>query len=380
MKPSAATPLPTAAPLGRAGRWTCALFALVWIAGWTAIVGGIDFVGGRQVLRQWSTAGFLPTPGRVTRVDVQSTRHKNSETHKLEIAYEYVVDELRHRNAGWNYLEMESSGDWAQNVAREFPAGSPITVYYNPADPDDSLLEPGPTGMEFFGALFLMPFNVVMFVSWAIALLSLRKTNWRREVQVLEESPRTVVRMRRWNAMLTAAAVLFVGGLFAAILLAITTDGRPSLALGSSVFVSTIGLAVAAAIYIAYTNRDGRADLIVDPRDQTVELPAPGLSARKIAIAYDKLVAIRTEAVQQTGRRGQPTGGYNYFTQVVWHDRDQTIRSQQIKQWNSADAAENFAAWLNENMRGETRGDISGATDNDVRFAAQPNEVFRATD
>lgn len=68
---------------------------------------------------------------------------------EVPFAYDYVVGKIRYRGHRITPGQDRAIGIFnpdaadPQDVARRYPPGTAVTVYYDPADPDDSVLEPG---------------------------------------------------------------------------------------------------------------------------------------------------------------------------------------------------------------------------------------------
>jgi hypothetical protein len=53
-----------------------------------------------------------------------------------------------------------------ERIVRRYPPGRQTKVYYNPADPADSVLQPGADGSDLLLVLFLAPWNLMVAVAW----------------------------------------------------------------------------------------------------------------------------------------------------------------------------------------------------------------------
>ncbi len=85
---------------------------------------------------------------------------------KVRFQYEYTVDGITHTNDrlrfGVNRCQTSNAAeDIARNDFSTFPVGADITVYYDPADPQESVLVKGTAGLFgtrigwLFGAAFV---------------------------------------------------------------------------------------------------------------------------------------------------------------------------------------------------------------------------------
>ncbi len=103
-----------------------------------------------------------------TIVDSRIGIHSGSEdgtTYTPDVMYEYWVQGKLYRagNIRPSKLDESSPAD-AQRKLDRFPTGASVTVYYNPADPYDALLEPG---MELHN--YLIPFVGIFVMADSVA-------------------------------------------------------------------------------------------------------------------------------------------------------------------------------------------------------------------
>ncbi len=74
---------------------------------------------------------------------------------RVHISYEYRVKDVTYKNSRVNFQDDKAS---KKKIRSQYNVGDTLTVYYNPDDPDQSVLQPGATLtsllMKLFGALF----------------------------------------------------------------------------------------------------------------------------------------------------------------------------------------------------------------------------------
>ena len=123
-------------------------------------VGGIAFVLiGYNSMQKAKAAKAWPTvEGRITASEVDSYWKRDRDSgsqrmHQAKIAYEYTVDGENYESTKISFMNTSSSmRSQAQAVVKKYPAGGTATIYYNPLNPQEAVLEPGATG----GAMFFM--------------------------------------------------------------------------------------------------------------------------------------------------------------------------------------------------------------------------------
>lgn len=89
-----------------------------------------------------------------------------------EVKYTYTVGGREYTGDHVRLFELQvSNQEAARSVAARYPLGASVTVHYNPADPSQAVLEPGPGGsvwMILAAAIgcFLVSAGLGLFVRW----------------------------------------------------------------------------------------------------------------------------------------------------------------------------------------------------------------------
>jgi len=68
---------------------------------------------------------------------------KGASKSKPVIHYSFSVNGVEYKSNRYSSTVARGSSFWAKEVIDRHPAGSAITVYYNPDDPSNSMLDPG---------------------------------------------------------------------------------------------------------------------------------------------------------------------------------------------------------------------------------------------
>jgi hypothetical protein len=128
------------------------------------VVGAVvAFYFGKPIVDNAKASLKWPTvEGRVTVSTVERKRSSDSTTYAANVGYEYEVDGQKQLGDtvwfGGNF--SSSNSGLARETVDKYPAGSQVQVYYNPEDPNQSVLEPGAfwttymvygIGLLFFG-------------------------------------------------------------------------------------------------------------------------------------------------------------------------------------------------------------------------------------
>ncbi len=155
---------------------------------------GIDGYRDGQATKSWPT-----TTGHVISADVQekvetrrdmNDRPRTERTYTPAVRYEYTVGAqtyLGHRVKADDY---GGGADRAYGIVNRYPAGTTLTVFYDPDDPDQAVLETGAdtSGVYLFGGVGAL-FTVIGLAALAAAGVLFRRRNlgsaWRPAVSGL---------------------------------------------------------------------------------------------------------------------------------------------------------------------------------------------------
>lgn len=113
-----------------------------------AILGGLGYYlykrNQQSMAYRQSTQTWQSTTGTVVMSSVQRKRTGRSYSNYPVVVYLYQVNGQQYQSqrikAGEQFLNVRLSGQ-AEATVRKYPIGSTATVYYNPANPAESVLE-----------------------------------------------------------------------------------------------------------------------------------------------------------------------------------------------------------------------------------------------
>ncbi len=130
----------------------------------------VAFSVGKPIRDKAAASTAWPTAdGRITRSELERVREEGRTMYSVDVAYDYAVaGEAFSGERVWFGDDFRSSSitTWRRLVDR-YPVGTAVQVHYDPADPGDSVLEPGATwsgsviyliglGMLVVGGLILL--------------------------------------------------------------------------------------------------------------------------------------------------------------------------------------------------------------------------------
>jgi len=141
-----------------------------------AIIGaGIAVYGIGEVRKAKATMNWPSTQARIIRSEI--VRHPASDigkpdTYGPEIGYEYVIDgrKLTGNNIAFGVTGASSDHGFAEEYVAKFPAGKGVNVFFDPTNPQDSVLERGASGKTYFplglGLIFVIMGCFFAVISW----------------------------------------------------------------------------------------------------------------------------------------------------------------------------------------------------------------------
>ncbi|MDO8571970.1 MAG: DUF3592 domain-containing protein [bacterium] len=146
------------------------IFALVFV-----IVGGATlFIWGIPTIQKaYESKNWPSVQGTITVSNFVTDRSTNSDgsdatTYKADIGYDYILNGQTHSGSDVSFGAYSSSNaSEMRSIVNRYPLGKSVAVYYNPKDPNASVLEPGANLGSFLaagiGALFFI-LGIVMAV------------------------------------------------------------------------------------------------------------------------------------------------------------------------------------------------------------------------
>lgn len=313
---------------------------------WSAITLFFDGSIGRTAVRQLAAQSYTVTDGTVIASSVATSEDSDGDTtYRPEVTYRYRVGERELVGDHLSYNTMFTSGaKWARNTVAELAPNTPVRVYYNPADPTDSVLRPGLDGSLLFLALFMTPFNAVMFTLWAAIAKSIRLRFFRPPaggIRINLNGRGSSIQLEGMPALgaglATIAGLAFVG-MFAIAFLA--GGFHPSLTLMTSVWAVLLTCGVGATLWQSVRNRSDRARLLIDEGNAIIDLPPTRGRTERLRLAMADLTALHLSRESTTDSEGSVQNKYALAIQS--HDRS----PERIAMWSNETQTRGFGTWL----------------------------------
>ncbi|WP_437187924.1 DUF3592 domain-containing protein [Planctomicrobium sp. SH668] len=186
------------------------------------MIGVVILVTAIKAWEVWRARNWIPTQGKVTQSNVINRRLKNRRGPSDKrtgnfpnVVYEYEVDGIVHRGNTVNVTPHVPDAE-VETVLERYPVGTPVTVYYNPANLKEAVLErdwPAGLGYGVVG-LILFILAIAYGVPWMLNYA---------ESRIAPELPHPE---RGWLVVLSAAAGVFLLWLYAALQIEHTRSRR----------------------------------------------------------------------------------------------------------------------------------------------------------
>jgi hypothetical protein len=314
------------------------LFALFW----TALVGLFDLVVGVGVISSVRSQSFASVEGIVTSSEITTHDSDDGTTYGVDIRYAYNVNGKAFEGDTYRYSAFSSSGgDWAREAVAAHPKGARVRVYYDPANPQASVLAPGLDGADLFIMLFLTPFNVVMIgLWWAIGapLWHRWRGTQRDSIDWFHHGGAVRVRLAPLPWIASGFAGAGAAAFVSIFIVAFTAGFHPSMAFAQTMWALTLAAGVGSAFYVRQKSLAGDYDLVIG--DRQVDLPAGLERTKRTTLDKKSIAGVAVEKVEQ---------GEN---NTVWEVR--LLKSdgghEAVAQWYDEEQAGKLARWLEDQI------------------------------
>ena len=134
------------------------MITFVWV--WFLLVGVPGVI---VMLRMLKSAQSESSWSRIPGVVLEARILNTSEGYIPKIRYEYICEGDKHENSMYKSLVSASnSHSPAERVLRRYPVGANVTVFVNPKNPSDSVLEPMNSEIPYY--LGVAGFSLCTFI------------------------------------------------------------------------------------------------------------------------------------------------------------------------------------------------------------------------
>ena len=121
------------------------------------------YFGLRDILRAQASTRWLPAPGVIVSSDLNVETDSDGNTYySADIHYSYPLDDRQFRGDRVFFGQVSTTKRMQVfDLLLKYPRDSVVTVFYNPVDPTQALLEPGIHGANWFLPLLGAVFSLV---------------------------------------------------------------------------------------------------------------------------------------------------------------------------------------------------------------------------
>ncbi len=137
-------------------------YPLLLLAIWTGVLLAGNYVVIETSFHQLLANDFATTTGEIMRSDLKQTGYVKR---GVNMSYSYAVNGMDYTGHRYRYDERDGAFDY-RAVTNMFRPGSRQKIYYDPADPADSVLAPGLRGCDWLLLVFALPLDVMTAAIW----------------------------------------------------------------------------------------------------------------------------------------------------------------------------------------------------------------------
>jgi len=305
----------------------------------TLIFDGLLVVNG---YRQVKAQSYAVVEGRVTHSEVTEHHDDDGTTYGVDVRYTYQVAGRRYECDRYRYGQISSSDNSARKIVASLPVQRAVQVHYNPADPADALLKVGLEGSDFFMALFLTPFNLVMLGGWAILgsmLFGRGEQKPAGGAKIVRRGFRTIVRRPSVPSIAVAGVAMAALAFVLIFVIGFGLGFNPSLVVMKAVWGAVLGVGFVAYFWSRAAGGPGKRCLEIDEIRRTLTLPGGSRRNLPTIVSFGEVEDVVVEAGRSQGK---------HAATLVYHGADGTQQRRPIVEMADPHKAKQMATWLKQ--------------------------------
>ena len=322
------------------------LFALIW----SGLVLSFDGVMVHGVYKQLEFVHYPSVTGAITHSEVTSHHgSKGGTSYTASVEYSFTVGDQQYIGNKIRFGMSSSSFASASAIVGAHPVGSTTPVFYNPANPQESLLSPGVNGSDFMLPIFLTPFNMVMLGLW------LWIGGWLREhwfkpvaggVKIIADGMVIRIRLPQFPALGWGLAATGGLGFISIFIVGFGTNMEPSIPLAILVFFTVYGAGLGIYLWQRRKIESGIDDLLINESSRSLELPLTYGRKARIAASISDVKSLFIERIEHRSNKG----GISYTYAPTLHLARTEPAAQKLADWSDELKANDFTEWLRQKL------------------------------
>jgi hypothetical protein len=304
------------------------------------------------ITRQVIALKYPSTDGTILSSKVSEREGNETTCYGVDVEYSYWVGKRhctgdRYRYPAWS----ASDSDWARAVVAACPPDSKVQVFYDPADPQNSLLAPGIIGSDLYLLAFMTPFNAVMLGFWWIGW-----SRWRLRrlkpvaggVRIIQEPGKMRVRLPSFSPLAVTLATTGVLAFISIFVVGIHAGGwHPAMRTMAVTWCMILGGGLLAGGWHLLRILSGKYDLVLDKLGSAIELPLTHGRKTRLRVPAAIVHNVRVETVTKSTYDGEGTSPMFAPTLEV---SEPEPRSERLVEWYDDERAESFVRWLRDQL------------------------------
>jgi len=318
---------------------------------WSAMTLLFDGLTGVPAVRQAFAMRFSSTEGTIITSEVTEHDGDDGTTYGVKVSYSYSVGDQDYMGDRYRYATSSSSGSWARRVVNALPPGTKVRVYYDPANPQNSLLKPGIAGSDLFQLMFMTPFNAVMIGFWWAAGSTLR-LKWFKPpaggVTLKTGLRRTRARLNSFSPLATGLATVALLAFVGTFIVAFGLGGsHPPLRTMVVIWSVILAGGLLTAAWHWANILSGKYDLILDELNGSLQLPLTQGRKTRQTVAVAKVQSVYVSTIEKRSSDGDGSTKTYVPTLRIGETEE---RQEPLVEWQDAGKAQAFAEWLQEKL------------------------------
>jgi hypothetical protein len=328
-------------------------YPLLLLVLWTGLMLTADYVVINTSVRQMRSRDFACTTGKI----VESALGRSAIRRRgVDFRYNYTVNGVDYTGHRYRYDDRNAAFEY-EDAAKAFPNWSARTVYYDAANPEDSLLDPGLDGCDLLLLLFAVPLTIATIALWAAIIQARRDrrgVGLAGGVRVWQDPGETRARLAEFTPLAAGGFGLAAAAFVSAFPVVAIGGFAPTLRLMLIIWMFVLGAGMGTFFWAMARLRSGNYDLRVSAAANTVTLPRAGGRIAPLTVPLGEIVAV--SLLERVSKN--PSG--NHFSYVPALERAApNAEAQPIKLvsmgWSEARALA-FSHWLSQQLQVRFKG------------------------